>query len=37
MLPVMEAMASAGGHGRQDGLEDLKVSLIRRIKLLSCE
>ena len=36
-LPVTEAVASAGKHGRQDGLEDLKVSLIRRIKFLSCE
>ena len=37
MPPVIEAMASAGRHGRQDGLEDLKVSLICRLKVLSCE
>ena len=37
MPPVTEVMASEGRHGRQDGLEDLKVSLIRRLKVLSCE
>ena len=36
-LPVMEVIASAGRHGRQDGLEDSKVSLIYRLKALSCE
>ena len=35
MLPVMEAMALAGKHRRQDGFEELNVSLIRRLKVLS--
>ena len=30
-------MATAMRHGRQDRLEGLKVSLIRRLKVLSCE
>ena len=36
-LPVTEQIASAGRHQRQDGLEDLKVSLICRLKVLFCE
>ena len=34
---MTEAMALSGRHRRQDRLEDLKVSLIRRLKVLSCE